>query len=225
MQGSAASCGGALLLRTCCASVFVRQRNDHELHRCLKQCDHQAPPATGASPIDHSPCPAQPLLWPALVMAAHTAADGAGAAAASAVGSLSMADSSLPLWFKPELFLAPEFNPAAYVADLKRYVRAGTPGQAGGSVGAATRPHARAHLGLLCFPCAGAPGDAQHRAALAPERAEEQAGGGGCCAHAGGAAVWRASATVCACARLVPLRLALALCSLLLKASSSVLLR
>ncbi|PSC75738.1 conserved oligomeric Golgi complex subunit 2 [Micractinium conductrix] len=33
-----------------------------------------------------------------------------------------MADSSLPLWFKPELFLAPEFNPAAYVADLKRYV-------------------------------------------------------------------------------------------------------
>jgi hypothetical protein len=43
--------------------------------------------------------------------------------AASALASLSLADSSLPLWFKPELFLAPEFSPAAYVADLKRYVR------------------------------------------------------------------------------------------------------
>ncbi|KAL4420915.1 hypothetical protein ABPG77_001256 [Micractinium sp. CCAP 211/92] len=50
-------------------------------------------------------------------------ADGAAVEAATAqAASLSLADSSLPLWFKPELFVAPEFNPVAYVADLKRYV-------------------------------------------------------------------------------------------------------
>lgn len=27
-----------------------------------------------------------------------------------------------PLWFKPEKFLDPNFNPEAYVNDLKRYV-------------------------------------------------------------------------------------------------------
>jgi hypothetical protein len=27
-----------------------------------------------------------------------------------------------PLWFKPEKFLEPKFNPEAYVNDLKRYV-------------------------------------------------------------------------------------------------------
>lgn len=31
-------------------------------------------------------------------------------------------DSTLPLWFKPEKFLEPEFSAEAYVADLKRYV-------------------------------------------------------------------------------------------------------
>ncbi|PRW51049.1 conserved oligomeric Golgi complex subunit 2 [Chlorella sorokiniana] len=30
--------------------------------------------------------------------------------------------STLPLWFKPELFLEPAFSPTAYVADLRRYV-------------------------------------------------------------------------------------------------------
>lgn len=52
------------------------------------------------------------------------AADGGVAveAATAQAASLSLADSSLPLWFKPELFVGPEFNPVAYVADLKRYV-------------------------------------------------------------------------------------------------------
>ena len=27
-----------------------------------------------------------------------------------------------PLWFKPEKFLDPKFNPESYVNDLKRYV-------------------------------------------------------------------------------------------------------
>lgn len=54
------------------------------------------------------------------------AADGGVAveAATAQAASLSLADSSLPLWFKPELFVGPEFNPVAYVADLKRYVSA-----------------------------------------------------------------------------------------------------
>lgn len=38
--------------------------------------------------------------------------------------SLALADTSLPLWFKPELFVQPGFSPTAYVADLKRYVSA-----------------------------------------------------------------------------------------------------
>ena len=40
---------------------------------------------------------------------------------ASATAALAI-DSSLPLWFKPELFLEPNFSPTAYVSDLKRYV-------------------------------------------------------------------------------------------------------
>ena len=47
-------------------------------------------------------------------------------------------DSSLPLWFKPEKFLEPQFSPEAYVADLKRYVSRSSRvcwGRAGGRAG------------------------------------------------------------------------------------------
>ena len=49
-------------------------------------------------------------------MEAPTADSVATATAALAI------DSSLPLWFKPELFLEPDFSPTAYFSDLKRYV-------------------------------------------------------------------------------------------------------
>ena len=47
-----------------------------------------------------------------------------GLAAQAAALSLQQLDSSLPLWFKPELFLEPDFSPQAYVGDLRRYVSA-----------------------------------------------------------------------------------------------------
>ncbi|KAL4443325.1 hypothetical protein ABPG75_011062 [Micractinium tetrahymenae] len=61
---------------------------------------------------------------PAQAGGSGAAAEGGAAveAATAETASLSLADSSLPLWFKPELFVGPEFNPVAYVADLKRYV-------------------------------------------------------------------------------------------------------
>ena len=51
-------------------------------------------------------------------------------------------DSSLPLWFKPEKFLEPQFSPEAYVADLKRYVSRSSRvcwGRAGGRGGGGAR--------------------------------------------------------------------------------------
>jgi hypothetical protein len=42
-------------------------------------------------------------------------------AVTSQAASLTL-DSSLPLWFKPELFTEPQFSPVAYVSDLRRYV-------------------------------------------------------------------------------------------------------
>lgn len=38
------------------------------------------------------------------------------------VAAHSLVDTHLPLWFKPELFVEPEFSPEGYVSDLKRYV-------------------------------------------------------------------------------------------------------
>ena len=50
-----------------------------------------------------------------------------GLADQAAALSLQQLDSSLPLWFKPELFLEPEFSPQTYVADLRRYVSPALP--------------------------------------------------------------------------------------------------
>ncbi len=114
-------------------------------------------------------------------------ADGAAVEAATAqAASLSLADSSLPLWFKPELFVAPEFNPVAYVADLKRYVstcRRSLPWCCP-PVSPAYQALSTKQRHLQCWlPLAGATGDAEQRAALPPGCPEEQAGGGGCCAQ------------------------------------------
>eukprot|EP00887_Chlorella_sp_A99_P001064 scaffold14.g1064.t1 len=51
-------------------------------------------------------------------MAATEAPAAAGSRHTGAGGELS----SLPAWFKPEKFMEPDFNPEAYVNDLKRYV-------------------------------------------------------------------------------------------------------
>jgi hypothetical protein len=51
-------------------------------------------------------------------------ANAAVGAATARTDSLSL-DSSLPLWFKPELFTQPDFSAVGYVSDLKRYVSAG----------------------------------------------------------------------------------------------------
>ena len=69
-------------------------------------------------------------------------------------------DSSLPLWFKPELFLEPDFSPTAYVSDLKRYVsRAQYPLSLPRSVAlACDSPRAACGRGTCCMadaaPCA-----------------------------------------------------------------------
>ena len=47
---------------------------------------------------------------------------------AALVGSASMASLNAddgPLWFKPDTFLDPKFDPNSYVNDLKRYVSLG----------------------------------------------------------------------------------------------------
>lgn len=65
-------------------------------------------------------------------MASAAEASSAGVeAVTSQVASLTL-DSSLPLWFKPELFTEPEFSPVAYVSDLRRYVRTIRMNAAGG---------------------------------------------------------------------------------------------
>ena len=119
---------------------------------------------------------------------AAPAADALGAQAAALSLDHKHA-SSLPLWFKPELFLQPDFSSSAYVADLRRYVRrpwGGAAPAANRTAAPAARRRRSASHACPCAPLAGAAGDAEQRAAGAPGGAEEQAGGGGCWAAAGG---------------------------------------
>lgn len=53
---------------------------------------------------------------------ATTEAAGAVKGLTHHTASLTLEHGALPLWFKPELFLEPQFSPTGYVADLRRYV-------------------------------------------------------------------------------------------------------